>query len=225
MTQAEHQVLLDRIPSLPDLQSAWSLLLLCASARANYFLRLPPEFGRGVRQGSRQILVGMFLHHVSEVTCEATEREAASLPLALGGLGLGSASRTHPSAHWTSWADSLHMVQKRHPGVVVHLLTHLEGVLVGQSSTSATTVSRSLDGLHGFEIPSWRSLAAGARPAPRDPEDHEPVYGRVGNMRRLRKLSKVSELDLFPRLTDTQKTMLRSQSGPGSCPPPFKSFD
>ena len=31
MTQAEHQVLLNRIPSLPDLQSAWSLLLHCAS--------------------------------------------------------------------------------------------------------------------------------------------------------------------------------------------------
>ena len=45
-TQAEHQVLLDRIPSLPDLQSAWSLLVHCAASRANYFLHVvPPELG------------------------------------------------------------------------------------------------------------------------------------------------------------------------------------
>ena len=35
-----HQVLLGRIPAVPDLQSAWVLLLYCASTRANYFLRV-----------------------------------------------------------------------------------------------------------------------------------------------------------------------------------------
>ena len=40
--QHDHQTLLDRIPSLPDLQSSWLLLLHCASARANYFLRVVP---------------------------------------------------------------------------------------------------------------------------------------------------------------------------------------
>ena len=40
--QADHQILLDRIPSLPDVQSSWSLLLHCASARANYHLRVVP---------------------------------------------------------------------------------------------------------------------------------------------------------------------------------------
>ena len=37
---AEHDVLLERIPTVPDLQSAWALLLHCASARANYLLRV-----------------------------------------------------------------------------------------------------------------------------------------------------------------------------------------
>ena len=36
----EHEVLLERIPTVPDLQSAWSLLLHCAAARANCFLRV-----------------------------------------------------------------------------------------------------------------------------------------------------------------------------------------
>ena len=35
----EHRVLLERIPRVKDLQSAWLLLLHCASARANYMLR------------------------------------------------------------------------------------------------------------------------------------------------------------------------------------------
>ena len=35
----EQQVLLDRIPLVQDLQSAWLLQLHCASARANYLMR------------------------------------------------------------------------------------------------------------------------------------------------------------------------------------------
>ena len=89
---------------------------------------------------------------------------------------------------------------------------------MGQSLTSGTTVARSLDGVHGFEIPSWRSLAAGARPPPRDPEDHEP--GSPWQEWQHEASSRVEQdfraLALFPRLTDTQRTMLRSQSGPGA---------
>ena len=36
----EHNVLLERIPSIPDVQSAWALLLHCANARANCVLRV-----------------------------------------------------------------------------------------------------------------------------------------------------------------------------------------
>ena len=39
-TADDHQQLLDRIPLIRDLQSAWLLLLFCASTRANYFLRV-----------------------------------------------------------------------------------------------------------------------------------------------------------------------------------------
>ena len=37
---AEQRTLLERIPMVPDLQSAWLVLLHCASARANYLLRV-----------------------------------------------------------------------------------------------------------------------------------------------------------------------------------------
>ena len=35
-----HRILLERIPAVTDVQSAWSLLPRCASARANYILRV-----------------------------------------------------------------------------------------------------------------------------------------------------------------------------------------
>ena len=37
--RTDHDVLLDRIPAIPDLQAAWLLLSYCASARANFVLR------------------------------------------------------------------------------------------------------------------------------------------------------------------------------------------
>ena len=37
---AEQRILLDRIPLVADLQALWLLLLHCASARANYLIRV-----------------------------------------------------------------------------------------------------------------------------------------------------------------------------------------
>ena len=43
----DHNVLLERIPSIPDVLSAWALLLHCAHARANYALRVVrPDLAR-----------------------------------------------------------------------------------------------------------------------------------------------------------------------------------
>ncbi len=35
-----HDVLLERIQAVPDLQVAWLLLVFCAASRANYYLRV-----------------------------------------------------------------------------------------------------------------------------------------------------------------------------------------
>ena len=39
-TSQSHETLLERIPTLPDVQTAWALLLHCANARATYLLRV-----------------------------------------------------------------------------------------------------------------------------------------------------------------------------------------
>ena len=118
--QAKQQFLLNAIPTVPDVQSAWLLLLHCASARANYQLRVVrPElvnsFAESHDQGFWRCLCAIV--GVPSDTCDVLTRATATLPLSLGGLGLRSAARTREAACWASWADSLSMVQARHPSV------------------------------------------------------------------------------------------------------------
>ena len=40
MLAAEHQTLFDRIPLIENVQSAWSILVHCAAARANFVARV-----------------------------------------------------------------------------------------------------------------------------------------------------------------------------------------
>ena len=129
--QHDHQKLLDRIPSLPDLQSSWLLLLHCAFARANYFLRVVPpvlaeEFARERDRSLWKCLCRIL--GISEGECQDSARSAATLPVVLGGLGLRSALRTRSSAFWASWADCLPMVFKRYPDLVADFVDQLEGV-------------------------------------------------------------------------------------------------
>ena len=45
--QEQHSTLLEALRAMPEMQSAWLLLSLCANARANYYLRaLPPSLSR-----------------------------------------------------------------------------------------------------------------------------------------------------------------------------------
>ena len=57
---------------------------------------------------------------------------------------------------------------------------HLEGFLASPCLGSASRAPASLDGVHGWEVPSWSALAAGLRPEAREPEAHEPGCSRQG---------------------------------------------
>ena len=108
----EQRLLFQRIPTVPDLQSAWLLLLFCGATRANFWLRMV-----------RPELTAQFAEqHDSNVwQCFATllglpegqPAVAVSMPLNKSGLGLGSAVRSQRAAHWANWADCLSMVNKR----------------------------------------------------------------------------------------------------------------
>ena len=180
-TTRRHQILLERIPAVQDVQSAWALLLHCAGSRANYLLRvvrpdLVRSFAERHNRGLWQCLARI-LGRSSE--WDITTQEVASLPLSLGGLGLRNAVRTSPSAYWASWSDSLPMIKARHPEVadsILHLM-HQDGP---PSLMAASRVVGELRGVSGFDPPSWQDLANGARPPFHDLEDQEPGVVRHG---------------------------------------------
>ena len=76
--------------------------------------------------------------------------------------------------------------------------------------------ARDLVGVGGFDPPSWISLANGARPHTRQPEDFEPGGVRQGWQHEAASRVELVFRDtvLMPRLTSHEQTMMRSQSGP-----------
>ena len=64
---AEHQILLTRIPLVKDVQSAWLLLLHCASARACFQIKVVrPSAACSVRRIAQRDIVAMFVEHSAE---------------------------------------------------------------------------------------------------------------------------------------------------------------
>ena len=100
----DQSLLLQRIEAVPDLQCARLMLLFCACQGKLFPPSGSPRLFRGVRPATRR------RHLASFLAVDQQTRDLASLPCRLGGLGLRSATRGAPAAHWASWADSLPMV-------------------------------------------------------------------------------------------------------------------
>ena len=134
----------------------------------------------------------------------------------LGGLDLRSALRTRVAAFWASWSDCLPMIRARHPFVAAELVRQLEGVPASQTLREAAMAKRELTGVAGFEPPTWREMAAGTRAPERDPEDFEPGWVRGWQHEASSRVHRdFREMDLFPRMTESSRALVRSQAGPG----------
>ena len=97
----EHDHLLEMIPQVPDVQAAWLLLVFCASTRANFFLRtVAPEFTLEFAERHDEQVFTCLSKVPQTETLHPRNQEAATMPLTLGGLGLGNAQRTRDAAHW-----------------------------------------------------------------------------------------------------------------------------
>ena len=135
-------------------------------------------------------------------------RRTVSLPFSRGGLGIQSASRTHPAAFWASWADGLEMVQQRHPQVPRHRSESIRGVVPCQGIVSA----------EGFDVPT-----EGAHPQNPDLEDDSPAP-RVGWQRPASsRLERQCASEMWPVFSQTERALMLSQSGP-MCGEPFTCF-
>ena len=178
----EQRTLLARIPLVPDLQSAWLILLHCAAAKANYLLRVvEPQsvaaYARAHDEGIWSCLCALL--DISPIQ-EDSVRSCGNLPLVLGGLGLRSAARISVGAYWASWADCLPMVFARHPGVAHCFVEQLDGHPSTPFLSAAAASVRTLRGTMGFDPPTWQSLCEGARPEVLEPDDFEPGLERGG---------------------------------------------
>ena len=111
---------------------------------------------------------------------ESVAQASATLPLAMGGLGLRSAERTRWPAYWASWADTLPMIRERHPEVAELIVYYLEGGAISPCLGSACRAATTVDGVDGFEVPSWSALIAGQRPPMMEVEDRECGVPRLG---------------------------------------------
>ena len=111
---AKHDRLVSQIVGMSDLQCAWVLLLHCASARPNYMLRVVHP----------ALSAGFAGHH--DATMRQALNQLVAAPPSRGGLGLRTAVLTANAAYWASWADSLHMIQRRHPAVAGQILQELQ---------------------------------------------------------------------------------------------------
>ena len=172
----EHPLLLDRIPRVKDLQSAWLLLLHCASARANYMLRaVDPdrtgEFARAHDEGTWQCACDILQIEAAQTD---TVRSIASLTVVLGGLGLRSAEWVRSSAKRANWADCIPTIDARHLAVAESLVRELEGHPHTPCRRAAQEAARSLEGVLGWSLPSWFAVLNGAGPDTHQTEEFEP---------------------------------------------------
>ena len=213
-TLAQQTALLDRIPGVQDLQTAWLLLLFCANARSTYQLRiLPPHLTEGYAQSHDEAIARCLalLTTGSPDPIPDTSIATAQLPGRLGGLGLRSAARQRFAAHWASWCDSLPAIHQRAPLVatrLTQLLTQAVPIPTIQAATQAVTALRAT----GYNVPPWDSvLAGGPAPAHAD-EPGEPLRGwqRVATIPTDERAQEM----LFQNLTPASQALLLSQGGP-----------
>ena len=176
---AEERRFWDLLPTLPDLQAAWLLLLYCASPRCNYFARtLPPSKGRyyaeGHDDGMWRTLCRLLGREEVERAALPTQAALATLPMRLGGLGLRSAARAKPAAYWASWADALPTLAQRCPAAARQVVDALQT----DTPTAACLLELRndrwlLEGEGWDECPDWEALLGGLRPTTLQ-EDGEP---------------------------------------------------
>ena len=212
----KHHVLLDRIPAVNDLQSAWLLLTFCAATRANISLcSVPPQLALGFAMAHDanvwQCFCGLLDFHPEQTT--ASGMAVASLPLRLGGLDIQKCCWHSSSCTLGSWADALAMIHARHPAVahsIVRALEgHVEASFVQELQWCADSLARA-----DFVAPSWEALANGFRPPP-SLEEEEPGWSKHGWQRVAgRRLDDKKHLDFLPTLSGCDKALLRSQAGP-----------
>ena len=165
----EEAKLWEAIPTVPDLQAAWQILLQCAGPRCHHMLRtLPPsqseEYAQAHDAGMLRVMDTLLALSGDPQEVEVAHN-IASLPMRLGSLGLRSTQIMAPAAYWASWANALYMIDQRLPVVaasVAHKLTVEEEL--GGCLEKLRNAAAHLDRDSFIGRPHWHDLRTGIRP-------------------------------------------------------------
>ena len=177
----EHRLLLDRVEAVPDLQCAWLILSFCGATRANYYLRTIHPSGSEEFAGTHDAAIMRVFFRLLDIRGDQDTLNLASLPCRLGSVGLHNAVRGAPAAYWSSWADSLHMIQKRHPDVADFITVALSRGEGGPHMEAAARCRGNLVEL-GFEAQSGGTWHV----EPAQILNPWPTASHMGGSRRLR---------------------------------------
>lgn len=220
--RAEDQdAFLQELVQLPDLQSAWLLLVYCAAPRAQHFLRtVPPSLSAGYaarHDAATWHTVQRFLGEPDQDTPQWQHARAlAFLPAQQGGLGLLHASRVAPAAYWAAWADALPLLHQRCPEVAARCIAELaHGDSAAHSLAEASAAAAHLQAQGWRDCPAWPRLLAEGPPPP--PIEAEPATWHHGWQRSAALVLHQSyRAQLLSTIVPSSQAMLRSQSGPHS---------
>ena len=227
---ASHQRLIDRIPHITDLQSAYLLLLFCAASRPNYILRVVHPQATRAFAARHDVSMRRCMEILLDVSITNHTWDIGSLPLHMGGLGIRSAVRSRAAAFWSSWADGLSMIRRRHGPVaelivrelsVEHPVFHLAGVVAARDRLTEM----------GFVAPGWEALANGERSDVNSLDDAAPGVPKHGWQHKAAQKADdfFMSTSVWPRLQESSRALLRSQGLPLSglpftcCPTSFHS--
>ena len=151
----KQDLLLQGIRSLPDLQSAWLLLLFCASPRCCHLLRSLPPVALLAFAEAHDAAVAACLAEAGPLPDHALR--LAQLHFQQGGLNLRSAVALAPAAYWASWADTPPELHRQLPHFAAEPVgPTLRGVLQSQAALAAA----------GFDLPAWDAVILGAQAPP-----------------------------------------------------------
>ena len=221
----DEQHLLDQLHRLPDLQSAWLLLLHCCAPRAQHILRtVPPDQSAAYAERHDSAVWNTLWALLGEAARSQTAaddqaalaRSIGQLPGTLGGVGLTSAVRLAPAAYWAAWADALPVMTARRPDAAERCVAELRAGPAARAPSlrAANAAADQLRAAGWATIPAWEDLQATR--APPSNGRPEPGTGCPGWQQPATRALHIHyrESQLLPHLTPQCQALLRSQSGP-----------
>lgn len=211
--------LLNALPRLPDLQSAWLLLVYCAAPRAQHFLRsVPPSLSRAYAARHDAATWATVQHFLGEPGNNAPPwqhaRRLAFLPAHQGGLGLLHAERIAPAAYWAAWADALPLLRRRCPEVAARCVAELvAGDSPAHSLAEASAAAAHLQAEGWRDCPAWPDLLV-AGPPPATAEAEPATWHHGWQRPAALVLHQSYRAQLLAASVPSSQAMLRSQAGP-----------